>query len=392
MPLDAANPNARFCVVGAGFSGAIMARGLAEAGMPVLVIDERDHAAGNCHTERDGATGVMVHRYGPHIFHTGHQRVWDYVNSHGRMRPYVNRVKATTGGAVYSLPINLHTINQFFGRTMGPAEARAFVAEQARADITDPQSFEEQALSMVGEKLYRAFFHGYTRKQWGCEPSELPASILKRLPLRFNYDDNYFAHPYQGMPEDGYSAIVASILDHPGIELRLSCSFEQLEEGFRHIFYTGPIDRFFRHEQGHLPYRSLRFERFETRGDFQGTAVMNYCDEAVPYTRIAEHKHFAPWEADSLERTVCFREYSQACGRDDTPYYPVRLLAERRTLSRYVERARAEAGVSFLGRLATYRYIDMDVAILEALEAADATVEALREGQAPAAFFTDPLA
>jgi UDP-galactopyranose mutase len=381
----------RFCIVGAGFSGAVIARRLAEAGHQSLVLDERRHVAGNCHTERDAGTGIMLHRYGPHIFHTADREVWDYVNRFGRMMPYVNRVKALSGGAVYSLPVNLHTINQFFGKTMSPREAQAFVAAQARRDITDPANFEEQALSMVGDALYRAFFRGYTRKQWGLDPTELPASILKRLPLRFNYDDNYFSHPFQGMPADGYTAIVAGILDHPGIETRLGCRFEDAGGDFAHVFYTGPLDRYFGYRLGRLGYRTLDFEEIRAEGDFQGTAVMNYCDEEVPWTRISEHKHFSPWEAGRLEGTVCFREYSRLAGAADIPYYPIRLVGEKRMLSDYIALGRQARGVSFLGRLGTYRYLDMDVTIREAMDAATLTLQHLREGTAPPPFFLDPL-
>jgi UDP-galactopyranose mutase len=355
------------------------------------VLDERRHAAGNCHTERDAATGIMLHRYGPHIFHTADREVWDYVNGFGRMMPYVNRVKALSGGAVYSLPVNLHTINQFFGTTMNPAEARAFVAAQARRDITEPANFEEQALSMVGDRIYRAFFRGYTRKQWGLDPTELPASILKRLPLRFNYDDNYFNHPFQGMPADGYTAIVDGILDHPGIELRLGCRFEEAGGDFAHVFYTGPLDRYFGYRLGRLGYRTLDFEEVRAEGDLLGTAVLNYCDEDVPFTRISEHKYFAPWEAGQFTGTVCFREYSRLGGAEDTPYYPIRLVGEKSMLSDYVALARRTPGISFLGRLGTYRYLDMDVTIREAMDAATATLERLREGAAPPPFFLDPL-
>jgi len=360
----------RICLVGAGFSGAVIARELAEAGLPCLVIDERPHVAGNCHTERDPQTGVMVHRYGPHIFHTADDRVWDYVNRFGEFMPYVNRVKATVQGSVYLLPINLHTINQFYGKTFSPAEARAFIESQARMDIEDPQSFEEQALRFVGDDLYRAFFRGYTLKQWGIDPTELPASILKRLPLRFNYDDNYFNHPHQGMPKHGYTAIVEKILDHPLIEVRLGAKWEEQDEAFDHVFYSGPLDRWFGYDMGRLGYRTLDFEGERATGDYQGCAVMNYPDPEVPFTRISEHKWFSPWEEH--EGTIVFREYSRYCGADDIPYYPIRLLGEKKMLSDYEARAAQVEGVTFVGRLGTYQYLDMDVTIGLALDAASA--------------------
>ncbi|RME96792.1 MAG: UDP-galactopyranose mutase, partial [Alphaproteobacteria bacterium] len=220
-------------MVGAGLSGAVIGRHLAEAGHAVTVVDSRPHVGGNCHTERDADTGVMVHVYGPHIFHTDDEEVWDYVNRFTSFQPYKNRVKSTTRGRwgereVFSLPVNLHTINQFFRATMRPDEARDFITEeQADTSITDPQTFEEQALRFVGRDLYEAFFKGYTMKQWGCHPSELPASILKRLPVRFNYDDNYFFHRFQGMPEHGYTRMIEGILDHPRITVRLETVFDR---------------------------------------------------------------------------------------------------------------------------------------------------------------------
>ncbi|NIJ15460.1 UDP-galactopyranose mutase [Sphingobium vermicomposti] len=350
----------------------MIGRELAEAGIPSLIIDERPHVAGNCHTERDAESGVMIHRYGPHIFHTDSERVWNYIRCFGEFEPYVNRVKATVKGKIYSLPVNLHTINQFFGTSMSPAEARAFIASKARNDIQDPQTFEEQGMKFVGEELYEAFFAGYTRKQWGIEPSELPASILKRLPLRFNYDDNYFNHRFQGMPREGYSKIVETILDHPLIELRRQVRFEDLDESFQHLFYSGPIDRYFNFDLGRLAYRTLDFQMIRAEGDFQGTAVMNYPDSDVPFTRIAEHKHFAPWEAGHLEETVAFREYSRACGPDDIPYYPVNLVGGVDLLKTYQDRASELKDVTFVGRLGTFQYLDMDVTIDRALDVAQA--------------------
>jgi UDP-galactopyranose mutase len=359
-----------YLCVGAGFSGAVIARELAEKGHAVHVIDERPHLAGNCHTERDGQTGIQIHKYGPHIFHTDDQEVWDYINRFGEMMPYVNRVKATFRGKVYSLPINLHTINQFFGTCMSPTEARDFIDKLGDKSITDPQTFEEQALAFLGNDLYQAFFRGYTLKQWGMEPSELPASILKRLPVRFNYDDNYFNHRFQGMPKNGYSEIVKNILDHPNITLSLEKSFESINPSdYNHIFYSGPLDRYYGYRLGRLGYRTLEFREIRFKGDFQGTAVMNYSDPEVPYTRITEHKHFAPWE--SHEDSVCFEEHSSLAGDHDTPYYPIRLAKEKVLLEQYEALAAAETNVTFVGRLGTYRYLDMDVTIREALDVAN---------------------
>lgn len=377
-------------MVGAGLSGAVAGRMLAEAGYRVKVVDERGHIAGNCHTERCPETGVLVHVYGPHIFHTDDAGVWEYVNRFENFMPYKNRVKATTGGAVYSLPINLHTINQFFGQTLRPDEARAFIEAQADTSITDPQTFEEQALRFVGPALYEAFFKGYTVKQWGCHPRELPASILKRLPVRFNYEDDYFAHRFQGMPEQGYTAMVARILDHPGISVHLNTRFSRDQAGeYGHVFYSGPLDGWYDYDMGRLGYRTLDFERFTYRGDWQGCAVMNYGEEEVPFTRITEHKHFAPWEKH--EGSVLYREFSRACGEEDIPYYPIRMVEEKALLRAYVERAQGESGVTFMGRLGTYRYLDMDVTIREALDCAQAFLTHQRCGKTIPAFQISPL-
>lgn len=376
----------KLLLVGAGLSGAVIGRELAEAGHDVHIVDSRAHVAGNCHTERDVDTGVMVHVYGPHIFHTDDEEVWSYVNRFEAFKPYKNRVKTTSGGQVFSLPINLHTINQFYGKTLRPDEARAFIEGQADSTIADPQTFEEQALRFVGPDLYEAFFKGYTVKQWGLSPSQLPASILKRLPVRFNYDDNYFFHRFQGMPEGGYTAMVERILDHPRITVQLETVFSSADAaGYDHVFYSGPLDGYFDYELGRLGYRTLDFERFTYEGDYQGCAVMNYGDESVPYTRITEHKHFSPWE--SHEGSVCYREYARACGAEDIPYYPIRQVQEKALLGEYVALAEAKSGVTFVGRLGTYRYLDMDVTIREALNTARTF---LKEGTAPA-FVTSPL-
>ncbi|MCJ8054008.1 UDP-galactopyranose mutase [Shinella curvata] len=380
----------KILIVGAGLSGAVIGRELAQEGCKVEIIDARNHIGGNCHTVRDEATGVMVHVYGPHIFHTDDAEVWDYVNGFTTFMPYKNRVKTTSGGQVFSLPVNLHTINQFFGKTFRPDEARVFLEEQADKTISDPQTFEEQALRFVGNDLYEAFFKGYTQKQWGCSPTELPASILKRLPVRFNYDDNYFFHKFQGMPENGYTEMIEGILDHPNIHVSLETSFRRDQvAGYAHVFYSGPLDGYFDYELGRLGYRTLDFERFTYDGDYQGCAVMNYGDVAVPYTRITEHKHFSPWEEH--KGSVCYREFSRACGPEDIPYYPIRLVEEKAQLADYVGRAEQEKSVTFVGRLGTYRYLDMDVTIREALDTARLYLARRDEGAAMAAFLHAPL-
>ncbi len=381
----------RFLIVGAGFSGAVIARELAaRANAQVDVIDSREHLGGNCHTARDDATGVMVHVYGPHIFNTRRQDVWDYVNQFASFGPYVNRVKAHTPRGVYSLPINLLTINQFFGRSFSPAEARAHLASLGDHSITEPRNFEEQALKFLGRELYENFFHGYTVKQWGCDPKELPASILKRLPVRFNYDDGYFDCLYQGIPYDGYTALIERIFDAPGITLRLGETFEPtMATGYDHVFYTGPLDAYFGHRHGRLGYRTVTFERFEAEGDYQGNAVINYTSAEVPFSRIHEHKHFTPWE--SHERTVAFREYSKETEPTDIPYYPKRLAPDLALLRTYVDLADAETRVSFAGRLGTYRYLNMDQVIGESLDFAGRCVAALAARQALPRFSAAPL-
>ncbi len=382
--------NHQFLVVGAGFSGAVIARKLAENGYPVQVIDSRGHVAGNCYSERDQETGVMLHVYGPHIFHTNDQEVWDYLNQFGKIMPFINRVKAVSQGAVYSLPINLHTINQFFNKSCNPKEAKALLESLSDLTIENPQTFEEQALRFVGKDLYQAFFAGYTQKQWGVAPSALPASILKRLPVRFDYNDNYFSHCYQGIPQEGYTLIVENILEHPNIELKLGTHFSaSMQNHFSHVFWSGPIDCYFDYDEGRLGYRTLDFEVFRDQGDVQGNAVINYCDPDVPYTRITEHKHFAPWETH--EQSICYREFSRLCEIQDIPYYPIRLVADRALLTQYVSKAYAQDKVTFVGRLGTYRYLDMDVTIKEALAVAENVLMSLKNNQPIAPFYVEPL-
>ena len=372
-------------IVGAGFSGVVIARQLAEQGHHIRIIDQRDHIGGNSYDARDPQTDVMVHVYGPHIFHTDNETVWNYVTQHAEMMPYVNRVKATVNGQVFSLPINLHTISQFFAKTCSPDEARALIAEKGDSSILEPKTFEEQALRFIGKELYEAFFKGYTIKQWGMEPSQLPASILKRLPVRFNYDDNYFNHRFQGMPKLGYTKMIESIANHENITIELQQSFNAEErEQYDHVFYSGPLDAFYSYQYGRLGYRTLDFEKFTWQGDYQGCAVMNYCSLDVPYTRITEHKYFSPWE--SHEGSVCYKEYSRECGEKDIPYYPIRQMGEMALLDKYLSLAENEKNMTFVGRLGTYRYLDMDVTIAEALNTADKYLSSLSSNESMPVF------
>jgi len=360
---------ARYLIIGAGFSGCVLANFLAKnLDCTIDIWDERNHPGGNSHTSRDEETGVMVHRYGPHIFNTDKKEIWDFVNSFVEFKPYVHRVKALSKGKTYSLPINLFTINQFFNKNFSPGEAKAFMATLGDKTITDPKNFEEQALYFIGEDLYKAFFYGYTKKQWGCEPKELPASILKRIPVRFNYDDNYHSHSYTGIPVDGYTAVMEKMIQSPAIKLSLNKKYTPQTDisSYDHVFYTGPLDAFFDFRYGRLGYRTVTFEKYYAEGDHQGLSQMNYCDEEVPYTRVAEHKHFTPWEQH--EKTVYFKEFSKETGEDDIPYYPKRLQADKELLMKYRKEAENLDKISFLGRLATYRYMDMHHVIGEAMQ------------------------
>lgn len=369
----------KILIVGAGFSGAVLARELAEhGGLQCLIIDSRDHLAGNSHTAR-GSHGVMEHVYGPHIFNTNHADVVGYIHRWGKWHPHVNRVKAVTPRGVFSFPINLHTINQFFGKAFSPSEARGFISSLGETSIVEPTNFEEQALKLVGRELYENFFRGYTTKQWGIDPRALPASILKRLPIRFDYNDNYYNSAWQFLPEAGYTAVVERILDHPLVSVELGRKWDPAMAGsFDHVFFSGAIDEYFGCLRGRLGYRTIFFEKIVGLGDLQGNAVLNYTDEKVPYTRQHEHKYFSPWEKH--EKSVVFREFSQATQDGDTPFYPLRLEADRALLAHYVNLAHRTERVTFIGRLGTYRYLDMDQVIGEALDTAAAWLKARRNG------------
>lgn len=371
----------RVLVVGAGFSGATTARLLAEAGWCVDAVEKRPGPGGHCWTEIDAETGVMVHACGPHIFHTSTEEVWRFVNKYAELRPYLHTVRARAGGEIYPLPVTLQTINQFFRKSLGPAEARAFVeAKRVKLDHP-PRNFAEQAVSMFGHELYEAFFKGYTEKQWGRSPTMLPASVLKRLPFRFNYDQNYFSDRYQGIPVEGYSALVGNILDHPNIDVAYGVGFSGStpRHDYQHVVYTGPLDAWFDYGFGRLPYRTLKFENSVVDGDYQGCVCVNYCDLDVPYTRITEHKHFA--DASAFEKSVISKEYSREAGPGDEPYYPVRLAEDEAVYNKYKAAALVTRGVTFVGRLATFQYIDMDKSIAKAMHAAHSIHRAWQAGE-----------
>ncbi len=358
----------KYLIIGAGFSGTVLANQLiGKLDCTIDIWDERDHIGGNCHTKRDEQTGIMVHKYGPHIFNTDKKEIWDFVNSLVEFKPYVHRVKAMSDGKIYSLPVNLHTINQLFGKSFTPLQAKEFLETLADTTITDPQNFEEQALRFIGKELYYAFFYGYTKKQWGCEPTELPASILKRIPVRFNYDDNYHNNIYTGIPVDGYTALIEKLIDNKNIYVSLNKKFNPADDvsSYDHVFYTGPIDAYFSFKYGRLGYRTVTFEKHYADGDYQGVTQMNYCNTEVPYTRITEPKHFTYWEQH--DKTVYFKEFSKETGPSDIPYYPKRLANDKQLLLQYRSDAQLQHKVSFLGRLATYRYMDMHNVIGEAL-------------------------
>ncbi|MGI9821631.1 UDP-galactopyranose mutase [Agromyces sp. Marseille-Q5079] len=365
-------------VVGSGFFGLTIAeRCAAELGKRVLVIDRRDHIGGNAYSEADPETGIEVHVYGAHLFHTSNPSVWEYVNRFTAFTDYVHKVYTTHGGEVFPLPINLGTINQFFRSAHGPAAARELVATQAaEVDSSDVANLEEKAISLIGRPLYEAFIRDYTAKQWQTSPSELPAEIISRLPVRYTYDNRYFNDAHEGLPVDGYTAWIERMADHPLIEVRLSTDFFDESQpinkralvGKVPIVYTGPVDRYFDYAEGELAWRTLDFEREVLPiGDYQGTSVMNYADEETPYTRIHEFRHFHPEREYPVDKTIIMREYSRFAERDDEPYYPVNTPADREKLLAYRELAKAESGVHFGGRLGTYQYLDMHMAIGSAL-------------------------
>lgn len=366
--------NADLVIVGSGLFGLTVAERCArDLGLRVLIIERRHHIGGNAYSERDPETGIEVHRYGAHLFHTSNTRVWEYVNQFTAFTGYQHRVFTTYKGRVYPMPINLGTICEYFGAAMSPDEARALIAEQAaEVDPGRAANLEQKAVSLIGRPLYEAFIRGYTYKQWQTDPAELPAEIITRLPVRYTFDNRYFNDTYEGLPVGGYTAWLERMADHPKIEVRLGTDFAALRAGLAGnvpIVYTGPLDAYFGHAAGDLGWRTLDFEtEVVGTGDFQGTSVMNYADQDVPFTRILEFRHFHP-ERDwyPKDKTVIMREYSRFADRGDEPYYPINTAADRARLLAYREMAEREPGVFFGGRLGTYKYLDMHMAIASAL-------------------------
>lgn len=374
--------NADLVVVGSGFFGLTVAERIAEEfGRKVLVIDRRSHIGGNAFSEAEKTTGIEVHRYGAHLFHTSNERVWEYVNRFTAFTDYVHRVYTTHKGEVYPMPINLGTINQFFRSAYGPDAARELVKEQsAELGGKKPENLDEQGVSLIGRPLYEAFIRDYTAKQWQTAPTELPASIISRLPVRYTYDNRYFNDTYEGLPVDGYTRWIERMADHPNIEVQLGVDFFDESQpvsrgnvlGNVPVVYTGPVDRYFDYAEGELSWRTLDFEEeVLLTGDFQGTPVMNYADADVPYTRIHEFRHFHPERDYPTDKTVVMREYSRFATREDEPYYPVNTAEDRERLLKYRDLAAAEKNVLFGGRLGTYKYLDMHMAIGAALSMVD---------------------
>lgn len=367
-------------IVGAGLFGLTMAERIAsECGKKVLLIDKRNHIGGNCYSEFDTETGIECHKYGAHLFHTSNDEVWEYVNQFTTFTNYVHKVYTTHKGVVYPLPINLGTINQFFQAAYTPDEARKLIAEQAASAPLEPSNLAEQGISLIGKPLFDAFIKNYTAKQWQTPAEELSPEIIKRLPVRYNYDNRYFKDTYEGLPTAGYEAWFKRMIDDDNITVRLNTNYfedpdiAKLRKSKILTIFTGPIDRFYDYKFGALSWRSIELEKEVVDvDDFQGCPVMNYANLKPNYTRIHEFKHFHPERhenayAENSGKTVIVREYSKTWQLGDEPYYPVNTFEDREKLAKYQDLARDEANVVFGGRLGEYAYYDMDKVIASAL-------------------------
>ena len=362
-------------IVGSGFFGAVTAERIAsQLDLPVTVIDRRSHIGGNSWSETDPETGVEYHKYGSHIFHTSDEAVWNYITRFTAFNEYRHTVLTTFRNEVFTMPINLGTVNQYYRKAMSPEEARRFVAQEvAKENIRNPRNLEEKAVSLIGRPLYEAFFRGYTIKQWEKDPTELSPDIITRLPVRYNYNHRYFSDRFEGIPTDGYGKLFERLLSHPNIKLKLNTAWKDAASQLPPetlVIYTGAIDEFFSYELGALEWRTVDFaaERFDYP-DYQGTTVMNYADEHVPFTRIHEFKHYHPERPDT-GKTIIFKEYSRFAKQGDEPYYPVFTERNRKLYEQYLALAAEKAPHVILGgRLGLYKYLDMDDAISEALKA-----------------------
>jgi UDP-galactopyranose mutase len=372
-------PEYDLIVVGSGFYGLTIAeRTATQLNRRVLLLERRSHLGGNAYSELDPETGIEVHRYGPHLFHTSNKRVWDYANQFAKFTNYQHRVFTMHRGQVYPFPIGLALISQFFGRYLTPEEARSLIAEHAAETKGEPLvNFEQKAISLIGRPLYEAFIRGYTAKQWETDPAKLPPEIITRLPVRYTFDSRYFNDIYEGLPSDGYTSWLKKMAEHPKIKLHLNTDFfdvrEQIPVGTP-VVYTGPLDRYFNYSAGRLSWRTIGFEReVMNAADFQGTPIINYADIDVPFTRIHEYRHFHPERTrHPAKKTVIVREYSRPAKECDEPFYPIGTHADRVKLKRYRDLAKQEAtqsNVLFGGRLGTYKYLDMHMAIGSALNA-----------------------
>ena len=363
-------------VAGAGIWGCTVARVLAEKGRKVLVLERRAAPGGNVRCETDAESGIEIHTYGSHIFHTHLDDVWTFVNRFVTFNGYQHKVLARHAGKTYFLPLGLTLVNQFYGLNLTPAELPAFIAKEAGKAPREPSNFEEQAISFIGRPLYEAFIREYTRKQWGMDPKDLPASIIKRLPVRASYDVNYYTDYRQGIPLTGYNSLFDRLLDHPNITLECNVDWLEWRRTTNHeipVFYSGPIDALFGYKYGPLPWRSLRFETERVAvADWQGTSVVNYTDADVPFTRIHEFKHYHPEQKDVMAHpaTVICREYPKTWEPGDEPYYPVDTPAARETLAQYQAEVAKCPNLIVGGRLGEYKYYDMDQSVGKALAAA----------------------
>jgi UDP-galactopyranose mutase len=364
-------------VVGSGFFGSTVAHKLAaEYGVAVLVVERRSHIGGNSYSRVDPETGIEYHVYGSHIFHTSAQPVWDFVTKFTQFNQYRHRVLAVHAGRVFTLPINLMTINSFYGKSLSPDAARALLAaEIARDAAVEPANLEEKAISLIGRPLYEAFIRGYTEKQWEIDPRLLPAEIITRLPVRFDYNDRYFSDTYEGIPVDGYTRIFERMLRHDKIIVWTGCDYREIAAQLGPqalVVYTGPIDAFYEYKLGSLGWRTidLELDRLPV-GDFQGTTVVNYSDIDVPFTRIHEFRHYHPERRYQAQSTLIMREYSRSAGAGDEPYYPINTATDKARYDQYRDQAEREPRMIFGGRLGTYRYLDMHQAIGAALRAVE---------------------